>query len=265
MYLLFLIENKKSVSTLTQFLASVTWFHNLGNYHNPAHSTCVQTLLEGAKRACKVAPRQKLPIQMEMIEKMLYDVGTKGNNLNLLELRDITYILLGYAGFLRYDEASSIRRSRLHIFYDWIQLDIPKSKTDPLAKGTNIIIARTSKVLCPLTWLVRYLKAAKIENTDCKYIFRAIFHHKASNSWGLKHTDKKLTYSTLAKMFRRRLASIGWQERGLTLHSLWAGGVTAAANAGVDRELYKEHGRWRSDAVDIYVNRDLKPKLSATQ
>ena len=38
------------------------------------------------------------------------------------------------------------------------------------------------------------------------------------------------------------------------MHSLWAGGTTAAVRAGVVHHLFKRYGRWRSEpAMDGYV------------
>ena len=49
------------------------------------------------------------------------------------------------------------------------------------------------------------------------------------------------------------------------LHSLRAGGATAAANSGVPDRLFKRHGRWRSDrAKDGYVKDNVKALLSVS-
>ena len=45
-------------------------------------------------------------------------------------------------------------------------------------------------------------------------------------------------------------------------HSLRRGGAIAAAEAGASRELIKLHGRWRSDAVDAYLQSSLATRLS---
>ena len=65
-------------------------------------------------------------------------------------------------------------------------------------------------------------------------------------------------------MFQRRLQSIQANQENLSLHSLRAGGVTLAAQNNVPRHLYKQHGRWQSEAVDAYVTSSVKDKLSVT-
>ena len=55
------------------------------------------------------------------------------------------------------------------------------------------------------------------------------------------------------------LASLGLDRTKFGLHSLRAGGVTAAANHGVCDRLFKKHGRWKSEtAKDGYVSENLK-------
>ena len=46
-------------------------------------------------------------------------IGIDGS-LNLSALRDYMYILLSFTGFLRYDEASQVRRQHLHLYYDYL-------------------------------------------------------------------------------------------------------------------------------------------------
>jgi hypothetical protein len=43
------------------------------------------------------------------------------------------------------------------------------------------------------------------------------------------------------------------------------GGATAAWLSGVPREVLAVHGRWKSDAVDLYLVADTLHKLRVTQ
>ena len=63
-----------------------------------------------------------------------------------------------------------------------------------------------------------------------------------------------------------KLESIGLDKHKFGVHSLRAGGATAAANAGVPDRLFKRHGRWKSEtAKDGYVKDDLAEKLTVTK
>ena len=64
-------------------------------------------------------------------------------------------------------------------------------------------------------------------------------------------------------MVREALHRLGEKPDPYGLHSLRAGGATAAANAGVEDRLFKWHRHWRSENVkDNYVKDSYKSRLS---
>ena len=59
--------------------------------------------------------------------------------------------------------------------------------------------------------------------------------------------------------------AIGLSGRDYGLHSLRAGGASAAANAQVSDRLFKRHGRWKSDkAKDGYIKDNILSLLSVS-
>ena len=64
----------------------------------------------------------------------------------------------------------------------------------------------------------------------------------------------------------KQFSKIGLGASTHGLHSLRAGGATAAANARVNDRLFKRQGRWKSEtAKDGYVKDSLKSLLSVSQ
>ena len=62
------------------------------------------------------------------------------------------------------------------------------------------------------------------------------------------------------------MKSLGYQAGKFGIHSLRAGGASAAANADVPDRLFKRHGRWRSEnAKDGYIEDSLEKRLLVTQ
>ena len=53
--------------------------------------------------------------------------------------------------------------------------------------------------------------------------------------------------SILRELFKKKMEELGYHASNLVLHSLRAGGATAAANAGIPDRLFKCHGRWKSE------------------
>ena len=62
------------------------------------------------------------------------------------------------------------------------------------------------------------------------------------------------------------ITQLGFDPKLFGLHSLWAGGATAAANAGVPDRLFKQHGRWKSEsAKDGYIKDSMEKRLKVSK
>ena len=63
-----------------------------------------------------------------------------------------------------------------------------------------------------------------------------------------------LSYTRARELVLTAFESIGLDKKDFGLHSLRAGGASAAANAHVSDRLFKRHGRWKSEkAKDGYI------------
>ena len=253
------------MSSIKQFIASATWLHQMGGYPDPTATPVVSTLLQSAYRQLAKPVLHKNPLTKSILQDIHDSMFSYDSLYTVQNLRDFAYILLSFSGFLRFDEASKVRRKDLHLMFDYLVLDLPRSKTDPLCNGSQIYIARSSSDLCTLSWLIRFLSAAKIKDSENCYIFRAVSYNAKTRSWSLRPTDRPLSYTTLSDMFQRRLAQAGHSTPNFSLHSLRAGGVTLAASEGVSEKMYKAHGRWRSSAVKAYVTETVESRLSVTK
>ena len=60
-------------------------------------------------------------------------------------------------------------------------------------------------------------------------------------------------YERLTTLFRKMLHGLVVVTKSHTLHSLRAGGATAASNKGVAKELIAKQGGWTSSCVDVYI------------
>ena len=124
---------------------------------------------EGVIRKLSKPAVAKEPLTPEIIQKIVQAYGT---GTNLLDLRFVTMCLLGYAGFLRFDELVNIRRSDIFIQEMQIKLYISKGKTAQLKSGSWVVIAKTNKETCPVKYLQMYLSVFNIHENSDEFIFR---------------------------------------------------------------------------------------------
>ena len=68
------------------------------------------------------------------------------------------------------------------------------------------------------------------------------------------------------RLFKKKVADLGFPAQEFSFHSLRSGGATVAANAKVPDQIFKRHGRWRSENTkDGYVKGDLESRLEVTR
>ena len=117
-------------------------------------------------------------------------------------------------------------------------LHITSSKTDQYRQGDYVIVARTYPNTCPVSMMERYMLMADIK--------------PASSLHGIVHTKKgqwlcqsgSLSYMRKRELFLSKLSALGFEAKQFGLHSLRAGGASAAANVGIPDRLFKRHGCW---------------------
>ena len=128
---------------------------------------------------------------------------------------------------------------------------VESSKTDQYRDEARVVIARTGSETCPVKMMERYIEKANITFDGEKSLFRQLVASKA----GMRlRPSGDLSYTRVRQLVLEMLSGVGLEKSKYGLHSLCAGGATAAANAGVPDRWFKRHGRWKSEnAKDGYV------------
>ena len=151
----------------------------------------------------------------------------------------------------------------MSIYADHMELFVESRKTDQFRDGAWVAIARTDTKLCPVAMLERYIDLAGTMGSPDKLLFRGLINTK--NGSKLRESGG-LSYTRVRELVLGMLSAIGLDRRQFGLHSLCAGGASAAANAGVPDRLFKRHGRWLSEnAKDGYVKDRLEDRLEVSR
>lgn len=118
----------KSYASLVLVHAALKWSHSFipDDVQNPLESSNCHNFLEAAKRSKSSPIVKKLPISPEIITKIVSKFA------HLRDLRLACLCALGFAGFFRYSELSSILPLHLefiHILLEFLSLRIRKMLT----------------------------------------------------------------------------------------------------------------------------------------
>ena len=239
---------------------AIAWIHSSAGLASPSTHPFVKVTLEGLQRSLAKPVVKKEPITVEMLDAIVQDAERSGT---LSDLRLATACLLGFAGFLRFDELIHLRPCDFTVTEEMMKIKIIRSKTDQLRQGDEVLVARTKSSTCPVAMIEHYLSRTNTEWSDQRFLFRPIQRTKKGESL---RGSGKISYSCLRDLFTKKLAALGFPAGDFGLHSLRAGGATAAANAKVPYRCFKRHGRWRSEnAKDGYVKDNLESRLEVSR
>lgn len=258
---LYIADLKKSAGTKATIEAAVygiRWAHQVAGLETPTDHPVVQMAMEGIRKQLGKPTVKKQPITPEILRELVGKVG--GARASLADVRGLCICLLGYAGFLRHDEIVKLCFSDVSFKHEHVELMIRSSKTDKYRDGATVVIARTGSPVCPVAMLRRYIGMTKEPAGSRKHLFRPI------NAKRQMLKDGKLSYSAVREVVLGLLKKVVEDTSVFGVHSLRAGGATAAANSGVHDRQFKRHGRWKSElAKDGYVKDSLDSRLSVSQ
>ena len=255
MYITNMIDQDKSHSVISSSIYAIKWVHNLNDLSDPTESGMVKQLLEASKRLRSKPVHKKDVVDSEILISLC---NVYKNSSDIIELRDLSMIMLAYAGFMRISEVCKLKCNDVEFKDDHIVLRIVSSKTDVYRKGSEIVIAKGQTAACPYSILRRYVEAANLSLESTSFIFKPAFRSKSLTSLITK--NKPLSYTRARECIVKKLSLVAPE---LNIHSLRASGATVAANtSAVSDRCLKRHGRWKSDSSkDGYIEDSLEKRL----
>ena len=124
----------KSYASLVLVHAALKWSHSFipDDVQNPLESSNCHNFLEATKRSKSSPIVKKLPISPEIITKIVSKFA------HLRDLRLACLCALGFAGFFRYSELSSILPLHLQFHTDFVRIFVPQDKNDAYMEGNYV-------------------------------------------------------------------------------------------------------------------------------
>lgn len=276
-------SSRYKVGTIESTLSALArWHQSKGVDHSHVYSPETRRLLASIKReqGPEGQPQPKTGMSKPLLKLLMAHLGqharaNPGQESHLL-YRDIAWLMVGFYGLLRRSEIVALQMQDVQFFPQahtpYLRLKVRKSKTDPNHKGAWVYIAAKDKDNIPVLDKIKRWYDIRIASLGDGYtgsapLFTAWDYQSQSMSQrGLRSGE------ALATRLRAHLQSLKTKYPVLSInpvsygmHSLRRGGTVAAWASGIDRNRLKGHGRWRSDAVDVYMVADLGLRLSVTQ
>ena len=223
---------------------------------SPTDNCMVKSLVQGYNRTHSSPTIRKEPITPGILLNLLQAHDQPGAT--LADKRILFICFISYAGFLRYDELSSLTRRDCVFLPDRLIIHIPSSKTDQFRQGSNVTIARTNNPTCPVKIAEQYFSAIGDSPDSSLPAVRRL----TTSKHGLRATSHGLSYTRTREVLLEALKPHVQDISQFGLHSLRSGGATSASNADVPPLLISQHGRWKTaKARDAYLKTDSEHTL----
>ncbi len=220
-------------ATLSRWLVSLNKAHTTQSLLSPTGSDLVKATLRGIKRTVGSQQRQVQPVMKNTLCDMVIGLdGFKG-------FRDRALLLIGFAGAFRRSELVGLQLSDIEFVEKGLIINLRKSKTDQECSGRKIAIPYATGRVCPVLAIKDWIELSRISDGA---IFRPITRHGRIENTGL-------STQAVAIIVKERVKTIGLDVSKFSGHSLRAGLVTSAAQAGVSSSKIRQQTGHRSDAM----------------
>lgn len=222
-----------SPATLNRRIVAISRAHTSSGLESPTKSDIVKATLRGIKRTVGTKQRQVSPVLKNDLIKMV--AGLQGNK----GCRDRALLLLGFAGAFRRSELVGLQYVDMEFVEHGLVIQLTRSKTDQLGEGRKVAIPYARGAACPVIALKEWLLVSGIAEGA---LFRPITRHGHIESTAL-------STQAVAVIVKERASAIGLDASRFSGHSLRAGLVTSAAQAGVSSWKIKQQTGHKSDAM----------------
>ena len=227
----------RSMSTIPQFLASISHFHAKSYMTTPSTSLSVTRALEGAKRFFGKPSFQRKIISPEMLRSFSDLISSK---ISFPRLRTIWRVFMEFFGLLRFNEVAALTFNDIIWTDKGFDVLIRRSKTDQHAKGSWVsIFQNEDPKICPVSLTRLYFRRLGYSSG---FLMPAMSCRKPDPATPLR-------YSTALLDFKSLLKAVNIDPSGYGEHSGRRGGTTAAATAGASVLELMLQGRWATEEM----------------
>ncbi|OYT98003.1 MAG: integrase [Burkholderiales bacterium PBB1] len=217
-------------STLARRVVGIGRVHVTHGFPDPSKHPLVRAVLSGVRREHGASQRRAAPL---LLRELLAVVAALPNDLR--GTRDRALLLLGFAGGLRRSEIVQLDVDDLRFGPEGLKVCLKRSKTDQEQLGRTIAVPYGRTSVCPVAAVKAWLVASAV-------IEGALF----PTLMGRRVTARRMSDQVVSLIVKEQVSKLGLEPAAYSGHSLRAGFVTSAAQAGVGFLMIQQQTGHRS-------------------
>jgi integrase len=218
MYITEILVDGKKISTAQRRWSAILHSHRTAALPAPALEE-PRAILNGAQHIRLEQPKQMAPLSIASLEKI---AARLSNKTDAASARDRAIMVIGFASALRRSTLTALLLSDIEFTSDGLIVNVRKEKQDQKGKGRLIGLPHgEKKITCPVASV------------------RSWLHHRGERAGPLftrldrAAPGKRLHPGAIAGVVKSCVSKIGLDPRKYAGHSLRAGFITEAGEAGI--------------------------------
>lgn len=253
LYVIKCCEHGKPRSSLLSIIESLRFFITFLQLKALQNDTFYY-LKRYVKKFAKKASRKRLGLRQVHVDKIIKKVENS-KPLSACFYRSYVMIIFMYFTICRFDCASRIQMANIQYHNEYLDITVPKSKTDQEGNGQKIYLPHKAS-WSPHRLICSYLhKLGHQEETA--FLFSPLKWDKVCKKWKF-NPEKPISYKAAYSGFKRFLIYCDIDCKNFSLHSLRIGGTTDLFERRVPGKVIDAKGRWKNKATKHLYNHSKK-------
>ena len=234
----------KTIGQINSLINSLNFVCKLFGTKSVSDSNYFRNTIHFLRKVCKRKTFEREGISLEMIEKLCRQVDKYGLRSSVAK-RTYIMIIICFHTLMRFDCIKNVILSCIKFFENYVEITIPRSKTDQESYGQKAYLISNGRKFDPYFILCQYLyEFENIFGTADEYLLPKFKYDSNIKKWMID-SQKMLTYTAAYRPFKKLLSECGIDSKKLSLHSMRIGGTTEDFARNVPDFIIDQRGRWK--------------------
>ena len=238
-YLEHAVEAGKSISFIETVTAAISHFHLAHFRVSPTSHPAAKRALTAARKLLTSPVKRAKPLTPELLRDV-HAIALARND--FVTWRTYWRMSMCFHGLMRWSDVAILRVRHVRVSRSSVHLTIPRSKTDQVGQGCDLVIsASPGSAYCPVALTRKYLAFFGSED--------GWLQPRLLPTASGPDERRRLSYSTSLSDLRRLIERTGRNPQDFSEHSGRRGGASLAHKEGLSWLDIKRMGRWKSDTA----------------